>query len=352
VIITSTPTPVDIMTAVATSLRMTAEAVQFGVATPLPANWVTPVVVTPSPTPANEATASYFQALAIVMGTPTPTPANLQTATPTPVLVFVEALVSPTATATPSATPQAIPAALMGKIIFLSDRQGATEEERAQAASKQATPQVTPQPYVFDPATGKLAHLTDLWPYEVAAAREGWSADTAYEAYTKELLWTNVENSSGVRTPTKALAIHYYDYRYNAEQIVTRMGAGIVYDPAWSPISDEIVFVATESGNDEIWLINRDGTNARQLTRNQWEWDKHPSWSPDGQQIVFFSNRTGNSQLWIMNKDGSDQRLLMEGNAYNDWNPVWVKTLTPAPPLARQPDWRFVKPASEQTGTP
>jgi TolB protein len=126
------------------------------------------------------------------------------------------------------------------------------------------------------------------------------------------------------------------------------MGAGIVYDPAWSPVSDEIAFVATESGNDEIWVIRRDGSQVRQLTRNEWEWDKHPSWSPDGQQIIFYSNRTGNNQLWLMNKDGGEQRPLMDWTPYNDWDPVWIKYPEPIPPLLREQDWRFRKPPEEE----
>jgi Tol biopolymer transport system component len=243
----------------------------------------------------------------------------------------------------------------VGKILFLSDREGATAEEIAQAAQRQATPEVEPQPYVYDPETGELGRLTDIWPYEVARQREGWSADMTYEVYNKELLWTNVEvtqNGHTQRVPTQVLALHYYDYEYHVERIITRMGAGIVYDPVWSPTRNEIAFVATESGNDEIWTISYDGSNVQQLTRNSWEWDKHPSWSPDGEQIVFFSNRSGNSQLWLMNRDGSNQRLLMKANPYNDFNPVWVKTPDPAPPLVRQPDWRFVKPPEESQNGP
>ena len=196
---------------------------------------------------------------------------------------------------------------------------------------------------MFDPETGQLGRLTDIWPYKAAADRDAWSADLTYEAYTQELLWANVDGRSVTR-----LAIHYYDHIYKAEQIVTHMGAGIVYDPAWSPVSDELAFVATESGNDEIWVINKDGSNVRQLTRNEWEWDKHPTWSPDGQTILFYSNRTGNNQLWIMNKDGGEQRLLMDWTPFNDWDPVWIKYREPLPPLKREPDWRFIKPQGEQ----
>ncbi|MCB0207766.1 MAG: PD40 domain-containing protein [Anaerolineae bacterium] len=346
VIVTSTPTAETIETAVAVALRTTNEAAQYGTATPLPENWVTPAVVTVTPTPENDATVQYHKAVALTTGTPTPMPANVQTATATPVLVAMDPLAVPTATATPSPTPQTIPPALLGKIIFLSDREGATEEERARADRLGVKPEVIPAAYVLDPETGEFSRLTDIWPYQVVTAREGWSANETYQTYVKQLLWTNVKTPSGNKA-TEVFAVHYYDYEYNVERAVTNFGTGIAYDPVWSPVSNEIALVATESGNDEIWRINHDGTDPVQLTKNSWEWDKHPTWSPDGQQIVFYSNRTGNNQIWIMNKDGSDQRLLMAPNPYNDFDPVWVKSLIPAPALERQPDWRFVKPEGE-----
>ena len=360
VVITSTPTPQHIATAVGISQQMTAEARRVGTATPLPTNWVTPLVVTSTPTPENNATVEYLQAIVLTTGTPTPLPANAQTATPTPIAIAAPLLASPTATATPTPTSPPIPAELIGKVIFLSDREGASEEERARAAKAGAPARITPQPYVYDPVTGQLERLSALWPYEVAATREAWSANTVYETYTQKLLWTNIDNR-----PTEEFAIHYYDHEYNVEAQVTRFGAGVVWDPVWSPVDKRIAFVSNVSADDEIWIIRHDGTGALQLTASNEaynareigkdtfipEQNGHPSWSPDGSQIVFWSNRTGNRQIWIMNADGSDQRLLMgwdNWNPYNDWDPVWIKYPDPAPALERIPDFRFIKPPEER----
>ncbi len=88
---------------------------------------------------------------------------------------------------------------------------------------------------------------------------------------------------------------------------------------------DVIAFVASESGNDEIWLVQPNGWPAAQATQNEWEWDHHPSFSPDGSQIVFSSNRvTGQRQLWIMDSDGSNPRQLTN-LPFEAWDPVWVK---------------------------
>jgi Tol biopolymer transport system component len=162
--------------------------------------------------------------------------------------------------------------------------------------------------------------------------------------------------------PTTIFALHFYDYEYKVEQQITHFGTGWAWDPAWSPVDNQIVFVSNDSADDEIWVINHDGSNPRQLTASNTDYNAqeigkdnflpevngHPSWSPDGSQIVFWSNRTGTRQIWIMNADGTDQRLLMDWNSYQDWDPVWVKYTDPAPPLVREPDWRFQKPPDEQ----
>ena len=36
-----------------------------------------------------------------------------------------------------------------------------------------------------------------------------------------------------------------------------------------------------------------------------------PTWSPDGSQIAFLTDRTGQWEIWVMNRDGSNQRLLV-----------------------------------------
>jgi Tol biopolymer transport system component/DNA-binding winged helix-turn-helix (wHTH) protein len=60
-------------------------------------------------------------------------------------------------------------------------------------------------------------------------------------------------------------------------------------------------------GNDgDIWTINRDGGEQRQLTNNSFS-DIYPRMSPDGHYIFFTSNRSGSSQVWSMNADGSNQ---------------------------------------------
>jgi hypothetical protein len=322
VVVTSTPTPENIFTVAALAATATQVATATGTYTPVPENWVTPIVVTPRPAPANTATAEYQDAVAmaevIAFGTPTPTPMNVWTATPTAVFVLLNGeLPAPAATPAPTATPEPIPPVLVGKIAFLSDRAGGDE----------------PLVYVVDPDGSNLALLTDRIHYEVALARDAYSADQRYRVFVKDALINTAEdNGSGRSIPVqlKIPTLFFYDFYYKAEEQITHFGAGIAYDPAWSPTLDRIAFVSTDSGNDEIWVINRDGSDARQLTSDQYDWwDKHPSWSPDGSKIVFWSNRTGNRQIYVMNADGSGLYSLSH-TGFNDWDPVWIKYTDPA----------------------
>ena len=68
----------------------------------------------------------------------------------------------------------------------------------------------------------------------------------------------------------------------------------------------KIVFSSPMSGNDEIWAINADGSEQRQLTNNKAD-DSQPIVSPDNNWIFFASNRTGKVHIWRMNSDGSNQ---------------------------------------------
>jgi hypothetical protein len=334
VIVTSTPTPENVLTAAVLSWRMTAQATRTGTATPLPPNWVTPVIVTSMPTPANSATVAYWQAARLTTGTPTPTPANMQTATPTPVFVLLNGEIpTPALTLIPTATPPSVPSVLVGKIAFVSDRAYHANAHTQLAPGESGLPLGEPLVYVIDPDGSNLALLTDRWPYDQAVARDSFSADKRFRVFVKDTF-----RDAGLRIPS----LFFHDFYYNVEDQITHFGIDenhlpIAYDPAWSPVAEQVAFVSTETGNDEIWISNRDGSGVRQLTQDEYDWwDKHPSWSPDGSKIVFWSNRTGNRQIWVMDTDGGNLVSLTH-TEFNDWNPVWIKYTDVAPPLPLPP---------------
>jgi len=77
-------------------------------------------------------------------------------------------------------------------------------------------------------------------------------------------------------------------------------------------LTGKIVFSSKRSGRYQLYTINPDGSNLRQLTFGTYS-SYMPRWSPDGQQIVFTSDSLGStagSPLYLMNADGTNPQAL------------------------------------------
>ncbi len=91
--------------------------------------------------------------------------------------------------------------------------------------------------------------------------------------------------------------------------------------PALSPDGSKIAFASSRDGNQEIYLMNADGTGLINLTQNKAS-DFLPAFSPDGTKIAFVSNREGNHEIYVMSVDGTNLTRLTT-NAASDWKPTW-----------------------------
>ena len=60
-----------------------------------------------------------------------------------------------------------------------------------------------------------------------------------------------------------------------------------------------IAFSSMRDGNHEIYLMDTNGKNLRNLTNHRAS-ECHPTWSPDGRWIAFVSRQDGNSELYVM----------------------------------------------------
>jgi Tol biopolymer transport system component len=85
----------------------------------------------------------------------------------------------------------------------------------------------------------------------------------------------------------------------------------------------EIAFASNRTGNNDIFVTDRDGFGVTNLTSNPAN-DGWPRFSPNGQQIAFHSNRDGNFEIYVMNADGSNVTRLTDYpgiDQYPDWSP-------------------------------
>ena len=91
--------------------------------------------------------------------------------------------------------------------------------------------------------------------------------------------------------------------------------------PKWSPDCSEIAFQRYVNGNWEVYVMNSDGSNQRNLTNNP-ATDQLPDWSPDRNDIAFISDREGSLDIYKMSLDGSNVRSLTNGPEI-DVDPAW-----------------------------
>ena len=90
--------------------------------------------------------------------------------------------------------------------------------------------------------------------------------------------------------------------------------------PQFSPDGKKLAFMSDRSGTMEIWVSDRDGSNAVQLSAvgNAGT----PRWSPDSQSIVFDANRRNGAGIYVISLRGGAPRLLTQ-DEYENRCPSW-----------------------------
>jgi len=96
------------------------------------------------------------------------------------------------------------------------------------------------------------------------------------------------------------------------------------------PVNGRFVFENTAftaenpEGDAEIYTINHDGTDIRQITSNDVD-DLQTAWSPDARKIVFVSYRNPYSEIYTMDADGNNLKRLTTGGSLGNprLDPAW-----------------------------
>ena len=96
---------------------------------------------------------------------------------------------------------------------------------------------------------------------------------------------------------------------------------------SYSPDGKQIVFCSARTGKDnlELFIMNADGTGARQLTKAPNCYNGGPFFSPDGKRVIFRSDRKAKDQLqlYVINTDGTGEKALTDDTAWVQWGPYW-----------------------------
>ena len=96
------------------------------------------------------------------------------------------------------------------------------------------------------------------------------------------------------------------------------------HSPDMSPDGRMIVFISNRSGQDNVWVCDRDGSRARQITSSRGAPVGTPRWSPDSTSIAFDSSLSAKSDIYIVSREGGSLRRLTNDLA-SDSVPSWSR---------------------------
>nr|WP_237587029.1 amidohydrolase family protein [Pontibacter russatus] len=103
-----------------------------------------------------------------------------------------------------------------------------------------------------------------------------------------------------------------------------RSGRAYEVQPRFSPNGQYISFTSDAGGGDNIWVMKRDGSDARQITDENFRLLNNAVWTPDGEYIVarkhFTNTRSlGAGEMWMYHRTGgSGVQLTKRKNDQQD----------------------------------
>ncbi|MFH1229968.1 MAG: hypothetical protein V1709_00585 [Planctomycetota bacterium] len=80
-------------------------------------------------------------------------------------------------------------------------------------------------------------------------------------------------------------------------------------EAAYTPDGQSIVYASNECANYDIWIMDKFGSNKRNLTQNP-ACDIMPQVTSDGRSIYFLSDRDGSMQVWRMDTEGKERTRI------------------------------------------
>lgn len=165
---------------------------------------------------------------------------------------------------------------------------------------------------------------TPLTPSAIAASAPAISADGKQLVFVQSLTNTNI-----------------YEIDLRSKAPPQRLLASINSngEPQYSPDGSRIAFRSNRSGSPEFWLSPRGGGDPVRITRIEGKAAGSQRWSPDGKHLVFNAITKANDNLFVVNADGTGFRRLTPEDSQAA-NPVY------------SPDGKYLYFGSNAPGTP
>jgi TolB protein len=118
------------------------------------------------------------------------------------------------------------------------------------------------------------------------------------------------------------MEIYEYTFATGALRNLTK-SEGYDAEASYSPDGKLIVFSSFRDGQQKIYICDADGGNARRISNGPG--DGGPFFSPDGQRVIYRGDRAGNGnmQVYTNNLEGTDEKQLTKEDGASHWCPYF-----------------------------
>ena len=138
---------------------------------------------------------------------------------------------------------------------------------------------------------------------------------------TEEGTFMSVDLSPDGRWIAFDLLAHVYRVPVDggtAEPLTQESGVALNYHPRYSPDGSRIAFVSDRGGQNNLWVMNADGSDPRAVFQDLSIRVLEPAWTPDGQYILVRRQNLAPGQegggIWMYHVDGGDGVELIGGD--------------------------------------
>ena len=182
-------------------------------------------------------------------------------------------------------------------LYFVSDRSGNTNFWRV----------------AIDEETGRV-----LSEPEAIVTPSTFSRHLNFSRDGKRLIYVQTKNQSNIQ----AVEFDAESAKVTAQPFWITRGDRSVVRPDLSADGKNFVMRVPRRTQDDIVVVSRDGASWRDLTNDKF-FDRYPRWSPNGRQIAFTSDRGGHYEIWMIDADGTNLRQITFSGTPGTSFPLW-----------------------------
>ncbi|HEX7333086.1 MAG TPA: protein kinase [Pyrinomonadaceae bacterium] len=153
---------------------------------------------------------------------------------------------------------------------------------------------------------------------EAVSTPSNFNRHLSFSANGRRMIYVQTDQRSNIQ----ALKFDSKTEKTVGEPFWITRGDRNILRPELSPDGTRFVLRISRRTQDDIAILSRDGALWRDLTTDKF-FDRYPRWSPDGKKVAFTSDRSGRYEIWVLDADAPNLRQLTFDSPGDTTFPLW-----------------------------